>query len=125
MAHTLTPLHRLAKRLHPHLRGFMAEKLALIVYMAHGWLPVYSHRRQLAQTDLTLARGTTLILVEVKYRTSQGRGHLAVRPEQKQRLERQMRLLAGKYPGYSLRIELFLVFPHKPFWQRISHPYTP
>jgi Holliday junction resolvase-like predicted endonuclease len=111
----LTPLRRLAKRLHPHLRGWLAEKLALAFYMAHGWLPVRHIRRQLAQTDLTLVRGNTILLVEVKYRSAQGRGHVAVTPAQAGRLRHQMQAIAGQYPGYTITFDIFLVFPHAPF----------
>lgn len=120
---SLTPLNRLAKRLHPHLRGQLAEKLALAYYLLHGWLPVKPLRNQLAQTDLTLIRAETILLVEVKYRTSQGRGHVAITAAQHERLRRQMQALSGRYPGYTIRLEVFLVFPHRPFWQRIHQPY--
>lgn len=120
----LTPLRRLAKRLHPHLRGWLAEKGALAYYMAHGYLPIRHVHQGLAQTDLTLIRGDLILLVEVKYRSAQGRGHVAVTRSQQQRLQRQMHAIAGRYPGYTVRLELFLVFPHHPFCQRIPNPYA-
>lgn len=123
MSRSLTPLRHLAKRLHPHLRGALAEKLALAYYVTHRYLPLRSSRHVLAQTDLTVVCGTHILMVEVKYRASRERGHLALTPAQHQRLQRQMRLLAGQYPGHTIGLEVFLVFPHWPFYQRISQPY--
>lgn len=123
MEPSLTPLRRLAKRLHPHLRGWLSEKLALAYYMAHGFLPIRHVHQSLAQTDLILIRSDLILLVEVKYRSSQGRGHVAVTQGQQGRLTRQMQAIAGRYPGYTIRLELFLVFPHRPFCQRIRNPY--
>jgi Holliday junction resolvase-like predicted endonuclease len=120
---SLTPLRRLAKLIHPHLRGWLAEKLALGYYMARGFLPIRHVRQALAQTDLILIRGDLILLVEVKFRSSQGRGHVALTTGQRQRLNRQMLAIAGKYPGYTIRLEVFLVFPHRPFWQRIPNPF--
>ena len=123
MESSLTLLRRLAKRLHPHLRGGLAEKLALVYYLMHGYLPIGRVHQGLAQTDLTLMRDDVIILVEVKYRSSRGWGHVALTPPQRERLKRQMQAISGRYPGYTVRLELLLVFPHCPFWQRIREPY--
>lgn len=123
MKRSLTPLPQLAKRLNPHLRGQLAEKAALLYYLLHGYRPLIGLSRALAQTDLTLTCGQTILLVEVKYRSSRNRGHLAVTPAQQGRLTRQMRALAGRFPSHTLRLEVFLVFPHWPFLQRIQQPY--
>jgi putative endonuclease len=106
MAPTLTLLQRLAKRLHPHTRGRLAEKLALLTYLARGWRPAPRPWRALAQTDLLLRRGQTLLLVEVKYRATPQSATKAVSPAQKQRLIRQMRALAGRHPTYTLAVEV-------------------
>lgn len=123
MVFSLPPLSTLAKRLHPHLRGQLSEKLALAYYLAYGYRPLRLPGRALAQTDLTLIRRHTILLVEVKYRTTRERGHVAITPAQHQRLTRQMLSLAGKYPRHTLRLEVFLVFPSWPFVQRIHNPY--
>lgn len=96
----------------------------MVFYIAHGFKPLTGLRQGLAQTDLTVVRGSTLLLVEVKYRSSRSRGHVALGQAQRDRLARQMRALAGRYPKYTLRIELFLIFPQWPFYQRISQPYV-
>jgi len=124
MTNSLTPLSSLAKRLHPHLRGQLAEKLALVSYMAAGWRPLRQMPQNLAQTDLTLIRGHTILLVEVKYRSSRGRGHVAVTSAQRQRLNRQMIAVSGRYPQHSVGMDIFLVFPQWPFTQRIRNPYA-
>lgn len=66
-----------------------------------------------------LTRGHTLLVVEVKYRPTRARGHVALTPAQRVRLVRQLRALAARHPRYTLALELMLVFPHWPFVQRI------
>lgn len=119
MEPNLPPLARLAKRLHPHLRGAAAEKLALVFYALHGYRPAPRPARALAQTDLLLTKGQSLLVAEVKYRTTRSRGHLALTPAQARRLTRQLRALAGHYPNHTVVFEVLLVFPHWPFLQRV------
>lgn len=118
MRPSLPLLPSLAKRLHPHVRGKMAEMLAHIVYGLHGYTPAPRPARALAQTDLLLRRRTTLLLVEVKYRASQAAAQTALTPAQTARLTRQARALAGRYPTATIRLEVLLVFPRYPFIQR-------
>jgi Holliday junction resolvase-like predicted endonuclease len=119
MEPNLPPLAHLAKRLHPHTRGALAEKLAHIVYALQGYRPLPRKHRALAQTDLLLTKGQSLLVAEVKYRTTRGRGHLALTPAQRTRLTRQLRALAGHYPNHTIVFEVLLVFPHWPFLQRV------
>ncbi len=118
MTPSLPLLSRLAKHLPPHLRGAMAEKAALVSYLIRGY-SVLSVSQHLAQTDLTLRRGSLILLVEVKYRSSQQRAHLALTPVQYQRLHRQARSVAARYQSCTVRLEVCLLFPHYPFLQRI------
>lgn len=107
------------RNLSAHVKGYLAEKLALLWYIAHGYAPVFKPRRMPVQTDLLMKRGRTVVMVEVKYRATRSRGQWALHPEQKRRLHRQLTLLAGRYPGYGVRLDMFLVFPYWPFTQCI------
>ncbi|TKW60910.1 MAG: hypothetical protein DI628_08475 [Blastochloris viridis] len=118
MMQSLPLLSRLAKRLPVHVRGALAEKAALVSYLIRGFTPL-TVSQHLAQTDLTLRRGNLILLVEVKYRTTRERGHLALTPAQKARLNRQARSVAARYPACTVRLEVCLLFPHWPFQQRI------
>ncbi len=118
MTQSLPLLSRLAKRLPTHVRGALAEKAALVSYLIHGFMPL-AVPQALAQTDLTLRRRRLILLVEVKYRTSRTRGHLALTPAQKERLNRQARSVSARYPDCTVRLEVCLFFPHYPFYQRI------
>ena len=124
MTASLPLLTRLAKRLAPATRGRLAEALALLIYLPRGFWPLRVPQR-LAQTDLTLRRGHLIVLVEVKYRTTRTRGHLALTPAQRQRLHRQAASVAARHPGCTVRIELCLLFPHWPFVQCIPQVDAP
>lgn len=118
MTPSLPLLTRLAKRLSAHGRGALAEKAAMVSYRLRGYRTL-SVPQNLAQTDLTLRRKSLIVLVEVKYRTTQQRGHLAFTPAQQARLVRQARSIAARYPECTVRLELCLVFPYVPFVQCI------
>lgn len=102
-----------------HTKGSRAEKVAFIYLLCKGYTPAPRPVRALAQTDLLLRKGPVLALVEVKYRSTAARGHLALHPAQKARLHRQLWALAARYPGLTLRLDLLLVFPQWPFIQHI------
>lgn len=118
MTQSLPLLHHLAKRMSPHLRGRLAEKVALVSYLIRGFRPL-AVPQALAQTDLTLRRGALIVLVEVKYRVTRQRAHLALTPVQRQRLTRQARTVAARYHGCTVRVEACLVFPGWPFLECI------
>lgn len=118
MTPNLTFLLRLAKRLHPHTRGALAEKTALVFYALRGWRRAPRPWRALAQTDLLLTKRQSLLVVEVKYRPTRARGQTALAPAQRARLLRQMRALAARHPRHTVALEVLLVFPHWPFVQR-------
>lgn len=101
------------------IKGRWAERLALVCLVCKGYLPAPRPARMLAQTDLLLSKGQVLVLVEVKARTAESRAHHALTPGQKARLRRQARALAGRYPQYTVRLDLLLVFPHPPFVRHI------
>jgi Holliday junction resolvase-like predicted endonuclease len=106
------PTHR-----HNALKGKVAEFLALAAYLLRGYVPAKRPIRALAQTDLLLHRGQTLVLVEVKYRPSEASAHLALTPAQAQRLSREAIALQKLYPNHTIRLDLCTVFPRYPFLQ--------
>ncbi|MCP5405666.1 MAG: YraN family protein [Pseudomonadaceae bacterium] len=111
-------LARLVNCLHPHTKGWLAEKLAFFYLLTHGYLPARRPTTAHVQTDLLLCRGRILLLVEVKYRPTATAAALAISPTQRARLTREARRLAALYPAYALRADIIAVFPRWPF---LSH----
>jgi Holliday junction resolvase-like predicted endonuclease len=113
---------KLRQRSHRHnaLKGKIAEAAALAAYILRGYLPARRSPRALAQTDLLLTRGQVLVLVEVKYRPHETIAHIALTPAQKQRLQREANALQKLYPHHAIRLDLCLVFPHRPFIRILS-----
>jgi putative endonuclease len=108
---------KLRQRSHPHnyLKGKIAEAAALVAYILRGYLPARRPFRALAQTDLLLTKGQTLVLVEVKYRPHETIAHIALTPAQARRLGREAVALQKLYPNHTIRFDLALVFLHRPF----------
>lgn len=99
--------------LHPHTLGHWGERLALCAYLLQGFWPAPRSVRSHVQTDLLLQRGLLLVVVEVKTRRHHGPYPTLGQP-QRQRLQRQCRALAGKFPKHTIRADLCLVVPHWP-----------
>jgi putative endonuclease len=76
--------------------GGFGEKLAAAHYRAHGYAVLERNWRcRVGEIDLICARGTTLVVCEVKARTGSARGHpLEAVTEPKQR---RLRRLAAAY----------------------------
>lgn len=89
--------------------------------LSKGYRPAPRPVRMLAQTDLLLRRGKVLVLVEVKARASESRAQLALGPGQRARLGRQARALAGRWPQYTVRLDMLLVFPQWPFFRHMEN----
>ena len=74
------------------------------------------------EIDILARKKRTLVLVEVKYRQSRDKGHIALHPEQRQRLHRQGQQLAEDTPYFKdARLDVVLFFPHRPFVQHIRN----
>lgn len=99
--------------LHPHTFGRWGERVALCAYVLQGFWPAPRAARSHVQTDLLLQRGQLLVLVEVKTRRRHGPYPSLGRPQQ-QRLQRQCRALAAKFPQHTIRADLCLVTPRWP-----------
>ena len=64
----------------------------------------------------------TLVLVEVKYRQSLEKSHLALHPKQRKRLLRQGQQLAETNKYFDdARLDVMLFFKHRPFIQHIQN----
>lgn len=117
---SLPSLPRLVNKLHPHARGRLAEAAALLYFLLHGYTPAARPRRAPTQTDLLLRRGATLLVVEVKFRPTEAKGHLALSPAQAARLKREAHRLAALHPTLSVRADTLLVFPAWPFLRHVA-----
>ncbi|MFZ2587300.1 MAG: YraN family protein [Alphaproteobacteria bacterium] len=115
MISTLPSLASLVNRLHPHTRGWLAEKLAALYLLAYGFTPIRRPHRAPVQTDLLLARGKLVLLVEVKFRQIHLNALQAITPNQKARLRAEARRISARYPTHTLRVDGIQVFPHWPF----------
>lgn len=112
---TVPVLARLVNRLHPHTRGWLAEKVALVYLLARGFWPLRRPRTAHVQTDLLLTRGTILLVAEVKYRATAEAAAIALGPAQTRRLQGECRRLAAVYPDYAVRGDVLWVMPVWPF----------
>ncbi len=116
-------LTRLFAAIPPHMLGYLGEITALFYYLLQGYMPLKQTRRQPVQVDLLLVRGTTLVLVEVKTRA-----HLGFFPplshSQQQRLQLQAKRLAAKFPSHTVRLDLCLVQPNRPWITRYALPFN-
>lgn len=107
--------------MHIHTKGKLAESFAALFLLAKGYLPVRRHAHEIAQTDLLLRRGSALVLVEVKYRTTEITAQQALSPPQVRRLGNQARLLSRYYPDHAIRLDLITVFPRWPFIRHVQN----
>lgn len=107
--------------MHIHTKGKLAESLARVFLLAKGYTAVPRGSRQIAQTDLLLRRGDTLVLVEVKYRTTEITAQHALSPNQIKRLTNQARFLSRTYPDHAIRLDLITVFPCWPFIRHVEN----
>lgn len=104
-------------------KGMIFEALARLLLRLKGYR-ILAHNRAFhgVEVDILAARGRTLVLVEVKYRQSREKSHLALHPEQRRRLRRQGQQLADENRYFEdARLDVVLFFPHRPFVQHIPN----
>lgn len=107
--------------MHIHTKGKLAESFARLFLLAKGYTAAPRGSREFAQTDLLLRRGSTLVLVEVKYRATELTAQHALSSNQIRRLTNQARLLSRHYPTHSIRLDAVTVFPCWPFIRHIQN----
>lgn len=87
-----------------HKTGMLAETLACIFLFLKNYRIVERRcRTPLGEIDILAAKGDTLVLVEVKYRSTITAALESITPHQQQRLIRAADYIAARYPRYNTR----------------------
>ncbi|MGL4637084.1 MAG: YraN family protein [Beijerinckiaceae bacterium] len=108
------------KRSVANLQGADAERVALVYLMAKGYWPMA--RRYLSQAgevDLIMQRGKTVVLVEVKARSTLDAAAMSITPDKIRRLGAALNRFRAERQlddSYTFRCDLVLVAPWK--WPR-------
>ena len=106
---------RRARGLAARLSGRRAEVIAALWLMAKGYRILgFRLRTPFAEIDLLALRGKVLAGVEVKTRTTIEGALAAVGADQRQRLRRALRFIAGKrrgLAGTTVRLDLMALAP--------------
>ena len=79
--------------------------------LAHNW------KTPMGEIDLIARRGNLIAVVEVKHRPTEDAGLNAIRPKQRERIERAALAFLGRMPGVadlSIRFDVMLVTPYRP-----------
>ncbi|MFT7432816.1 MAG: putative endonuclease [Alphaproteobacteria bacterium] len=107
------------------IKGLVGEWLALILLIIKGYKPLSMNNKDGGiEGDIIAYKGYSLVLVEVKWRQSQEKGHLAVHPQQQKRLFKKLKALSFKYPDKNLRLDLVLIYPTPPFIEHIENAFS-
>lgn len=116
--------HSISRRLSKRAKGRFFEFCARQLLRLKGYKILATNRRTIGvETDILALKGHTLVLVEVKYRQSRDKAHVAIHPKQQERLQRQAHELAHRYPQVdAVRLDVVLFFPHAPFVEYIENP---
>lgn len=105
-----------------HVKGMLAERIALIFMLAKGYKPIsLNDKRGFAEIDIVLEKDNVVILVEVKYRRSIEESLTAIRKTQKLRLQTQAMLMQREFPYKSIRVDGFFLAINWPFIQHIEN----
>ena len=101
--------------------GHFAEKVALLWLMMRGYWPVamnfiVGRGTGAGEVDLIVRRGKTLVFVEVKKRSTEEKGRLAIHPKNQARIVRTSEVFLARYPKYknfSIRYDAVFISPQK------------
>jgi putative endonuclease len=95
------------------LYGLYAEWVAIIFFLLKGFnISRHRHRTPLGELDLIIWKGTTIVFVEVKFRSLEEDLLHAVPESQKMRIDHATQYFAGKFPAnYTFRMDVLLVRP--------------
>lgn len=115
------------RKLRAYRLGLYAEWRAVL----YGWMRGYrliAHRLRTphGEIDLIMARGKTIIFIEVKARATREEGLYALQPKQQQRIIRAATSWLARHPkyaGHHLRFDLMVV---ERVWRlhHLPHAYT-
>lgn len=106
-----------------HYKGKLAEQAACFFLYLKGYRPLRGNvKGGIAEIDLIVGHGDCLVLVEVKYRKTRQQAHMAIHPAQKQRLQRQFRVLLSRYPQFvSARADAIFLFASWPYVDHVQN----
>ena len=101
--------------------GHFAEKVALLWLMMRGYWPVsmnfvVGRGTGAGEVDLIVRRGKTLVFVEVKKRSTEEKGRLAIHPKNQARITRTSEVFLSRYPQYknfNIRYDALFISPKK------------
>lgn len=97
--------------------GRWAESLAALWLGCKGYRVVARRLRTPAgEIDLVMARGRTLVFVEVKARSSADAALAAVLPPQRRRIERAAAWYLARHPDADVRFDIMAISPWR--WPR-------
>ena len=102
-----------------HAKGHFAEKIACLFLMLKGWWPikmnfVVGRGTGAGEVDLIMARGKTLIFVEIKYRKTLIQAMEAISIQNQIRVAKTSAVFLQKYPkyqNYRVRYDAVLMAP--------------
>lgn len=104
------------------IKGKIAEYLALLMLLLHGYHPVAVNLRgRHAEVDILAWKRDTLCLIEVKFRRGELDALTAIAPQQKQRLLRQANALSQKHKQCHVRIDGVFLSKQAPYIQIIEN----
>ena len=103
-------------------KGTVSEFCAIFYLLAKGYRPIHhSYKGHFAEVDIVAIKGEVLCLVEVKYRKTKEKAHIAIHPTQRERLQRQAQHLSDKYLLPHTRLDTILLFGHWPFIEHVEN----
>ncbi len=96
-------------------RGRRAETLAALYLRCKGYkILARTFRTQLGEIDIIARRGSTLAVIEVKYRPDRGQAAYSITPAQRHRIETATRGFIAAHPRYAdlhVRFDAVLMAP--------------
>ena len=105
-----------------HIKGRFFEAMARLVLRLKGAKILAKNKKTAGiEADILALHKSTLLVVEVKYRQSREKGHQALHPQQRARLQKQAYELANRHQNIdAVRLDVVLFFPHAPFIEYIK-----
>lgn len=105
-------------------KGALCESLAIFYLMICGYTPLKRNMRTaIGEIDILAKKGSLLCLVEVKFRKTEQAAHMALRPDQVDRLQKQMDGLVQRYKCSEYRCDAALFYAKFPFFSYIKHAF--
>lgn len=107
------------------IKGKFAEVVAQLYLTMKGYrILSVNDRVGGIEGDIVAVKGQSLVLFEVKWRSSKASTHTAVHPKQSRRLVKKLQILSKNYANYTLQVDLVLICPTPPFIQHIKSPFS-